>query len=127
MGISRRTRQDDRGWEVSQVCPECHNTFVQPFKCITCGAQKLYDHTVWSLSEANEKLRARIAELEEQARLLRHASGNDHRLVHERNARIAELEAQVTELTALVSALQEVAALYKERIAELEKKNEKQV
>lgn len=29
-------------------CPDCKCQFVQPFKCTTCGAQKLYDHTVQS-------------------------------------------------------------------------------
>jgi|HubBroStandDraft_4_1064222.scaffolds.fasta_scaffold01735_8 hypothetical protein len=28
------------------VCPDCKNQFVQPFTCITCGAQRLYDETV---------------------------------------------------------------------------------
>jgi len=28
------------------TCPDCKCQFVQPFKCITCGAEKLYDATV---------------------------------------------------------------------------------
>lgn len=28
------------------TCPDCKCQFVQPFKCITCGAEKLYDLTV---------------------------------------------------------------------------------
>jgi hypothetical protein len=39
-------------------CPECHNQFVQPFVCTTCGAAKLYDATVTSLQARNEALRA---------------------------------------------------------------------
>ena len=43
-------------------CPECHNQFVQPFVCTTCGAAKLYDATVTSLQARNDALRARVAE-----------------------------------------------------------------
>ena len=46
------------------VCPDCKNTFLQPFVCTTCGAQKLYDNTVLNLSNANEELRARCERLE---------------------------------------------------------------
>jgi hypothetical protein len=45
-------------------CPECHNQFVQPFVCTTCGAAKLYDATVTSLQARNDALRARVAECE---------------------------------------------------------------
>jgi hypothetical protein len=41
------------------ICPDCKCGFVQPFKCITCGAQKLYDVTV--ISQAK-----RIAFLEDK-------------------------------------------------------------
>jgi hypothetical protein len=41
------------------ICPDCKCEFVQPFKCITCGAQKLYDVTV--ISQAK-----RIAFLEDK-------------------------------------------------------------
>jgi hypothetical protein len=30
------------------TCPDCKCQFVQPFKCVTCGAEKLYDATVRS-------------------------------------------------------------------------------
>lgn len=46
------------------VCPDCKNTFLQPFVCTTCGAQKLYDNTVLNLSNANEELRARCELME---------------------------------------------------------------
>lgn len=46
------------------VCPDCKNTFLQPFVCTTCGAQKLYDNTVLNLSNANEELRARCERME---------------------------------------------------------------
>jgi hypothetical protein len=38
------------------ICPDCKNSFVQPFKCITCGAEKLYDATVRSQAERIERL-----------------------------------------------------------------------
>ena len=53
---------------MTHKCPDCHNEFVQPFVCTTCGAQKLYDVTVTHLHEQNESLRSRLAEAE---RLLR--------------------------------------------------------
>ena len=31
------------------VCACCKNTFVQPLVCTTCGAQRLYDHTMHSI------------------------------------------------------------------------------
>lgn len=34
------------------VCPDCKCSFVQPFRCVTCGAQKLYDNTVLSLERS---------------------------------------------------------------------------
>ena len=38
-------------------CPDCRNQFVQPFVCVTCGAQKLYDATVKSQADTIERLR----------------------------------------------------------------------
>lgn len=52
------------------VCPDCRNQFVQPFKCTTCGAQKLYDETV----------RSQAAQIEH----LQHAFKNFHRALCER-------------------------------------------
>lgn len=52
------------------TCPDCKCEFVQPFRCATCGAQKLYDHTVTSQQQTIDALRARVAE---QAKLLRSA------------------------------------------------------
>lgn len=40
-------------------CPSCHNEFVQPFVCTTCGAARLHDA---ELASAH----ARLAELERQ-------------------------------------------------------------
>lgn len=39
-----------------QTCHDCKNQFVQPFKCITCGAEKLYDTTVKSQAAQIVKL-----------------------------------------------------------------------
>lgn len=44
------------------VCPDCRNQFVQPFKCTTCGAQKLYDNTVTSQASTIESLRKQLDE-----------------------------------------------------------------
>jgi hypothetical protein len=52
------------------TCPDCKCEFVQPFRCATCGAQKLYDHTVTSQQQTIDALRARIAELEYVAGLM---------------------------------------------------------
>lgn len=49
------------------TCPDCKCEFVQPFRCATCGAQKLYDHTVTSQQQTIDALRARVAELEADA------------------------------------------------------------
>jgi hypothetical protein len=43
-----------------QKCPECHNEFMQPFTCTTCGAQKLYDAT---LATAENRLALAVAAL----------------------------------------------------------------
>lgn len=45
------------------TCPECKNLFVQPFCCTTCGAQKLYDHTVTSQAQIIEWQRTEIERL----------------------------------------------------------------
>ena len=45
-----------------QKCPECHNEFMQPFTCTTCGAQKLYDAT---LATAEKRLALAVAALKE--------------------------------------------------------------
>lgn len=42
------------------TCPDCKNQFVQPFKCTTCGAQKLYDATVRSQAVTIEHQREEI-------------------------------------------------------------------
>jgi hypothetical protein len=46
-----------------QTCPDCKNQFVQPFKCITCGAEKLYDATVKSQAKRIEVLEAVLQDI----------------------------------------------------------------
>ena len=46
------------------TCSECHNLFFQGPKCVSCGAQKLYDLTVKEQWKQIEIQAARIAELE---------------------------------------------------------------
>lgn len=38
------------------VCADCRNVFLQPPRCTTCGAEKLYDATVRSQAEKIEHL-----------------------------------------------------------------------
>jgi hypothetical protein len=38
------------------TCPDCKCQFVQPFKCTTCGAEKLYDATIRSQAKRIEAL-----------------------------------------------------------------------
>lgn len=47
------------------ICPDCHNEFLQPFRCVTCGAQHLYDETVRVQAEQNAVLRAAVKALGE--------------------------------------------------------------
>jgi hypothetical protein len=44
------------------VCPDCRNQFGQPFVCTTCGAQKLYDHTVTTQAETIQRLTRQLDE-----------------------------------------------------------------
>lgn len=43
------------------TCPDCKCQFVQPFKCITCGAEKLYDTTVKRQATRIARLHALLA------------------------------------------------------------------
>ena len=43
------------------ICPSCANEFLQPFVCVTCGAQKLHDHTLEALEKENAELREKLA------------------------------------------------------------------
>lgn len=47
---------------ILHTCPDCKCQFVQPFKCTTCGAQKLYDATVHSQAETIAHLRGLLRE-----------------------------------------------------------------
>jgi len=49
------------------ICPDCKNSFLQPFVCTTCGAEKLYDTTVVTLQ--NQLATARNDALEEAAKI----------------------------------------------------------
>lgn len=44
------------------LCPKCKCRFVQPFCCITCGAEQLYDTTVHSQAETIVVLRKLLRE-----------------------------------------------------------------
>ena len=62
------------------VCPDCRNTFLQPFVCTTCGAQKLYDETVRSQAATIDRLTVYAKGLEA--------------IVEARNVQIAQLQAR---------------------------------
>jgi len=47
-------------------CPSCKNIFHQPFLCITCGAEKLYDATLKAAQSDVAKLMRRIKRLEQE-------------------------------------------------------------
>ena len=55
--------------EMSHECSSCRNSFMQPFVCTTCGAQKLYDATLATVAaqrdEANQKLALAVAALKD--------------------------------------------------------------
>lgn len=52
--------------ELNVVCHDCKNTFKQPFVCITCGAQKLYDNTLQTAQKRAEKAEAENAALRKE-------------------------------------------------------------
>lgn len=83
------------------VCPDCRNTFLQPFVCTTCGAQKLYDETVRSQAATIDRLTKREAELE---RVVEAAAELAARLP---NGDALRYYHAGTELTALRAALKE--------------------
>jgi hypothetical protein len=56
------------------VCSDCRNHFFQDPKCISCGAQKLYDSTVKGQGEVIEKYSEYIERLEEALRNLSFAA-----------------------------------------------------
>ena len=81
------------------TCPDCKCEFVQPFRCATCGAQKLYDHTVTSQQQTIDALRARVAEL--QATILSPLDAQTKAL----HQRVAELEADVSDARGLLRGM----------------------
>jgi hypothetical protein len=50
-----KVRQPSADVAGSNVCPDCKCTFLQPFVCVTCGAQKLYDATLRTAEQRAEK------------------------------------------------------------------------
>lgn len=84
-----------RGVEAS-ICPDCHNTFQQPFKCVTCGAQKLYDATLLDAQQRAERAEANIEELGKRYNDALIASANSERYLNEKIERAeAERDAAV--------------------------------
>ena len=45
------------------ICPDCKNSFLQPFVCTTCGAEKLYDTTLANTQSELAAAQAKIARL----------------------------------------------------------------
>jgi septal ring factor EnvC (AmiA/AmiB activator) len=51
-------------------CPSCNNEFLQPFLCITCGAQTLHDHTITTLHKELAAANTRADMLQQEKRIL---------------------------------------------------------
>lgn len=51
--------------QVLYTCPDCRCRFVQPFKCTTCGAEKLYDETVRQQARTIEHLRSTMGKFDD--------------------------------------------------------------
>ena len=49
------------------ICSDCRNHFMQPPRCMSCGAQQLYDNTVRSQSKEIERQAEHIEKLREAA------------------------------------------------------------
>ena len=43
---------------MTNICPSCRCVFIRPFVCTTCGAERLYDATVTSLTSCLDAARA---------------------------------------------------------------------
>ena len=56
-------RQTTKG-TASRQCQLCKNEFMQPFVCTTCGAEKLYDATLESITEQRDHLEQRMKVVE---------------------------------------------------------------
>jgi hypothetical protein len=83
------------------VCPDCKNVFLQPFRCVTCGAQKLYDVTLANAQQRAEAVEAENTKLHKNIDLL-----------------LADLEAAEARLREFEQGQAEVKAL-REALAEL--------
>jgi hypothetical protein len=58
------------------ICPDCKNSFLQPFVCTTCGAEKLYDTT---LANTQSELAAVIEQRDEAVKNAnRYAYAKEH-------------------------------------------------
>lgn len=80
-------------------CPDCKNEFMQPFRCTTCGAEKLFDATVISLQERNDALAARLAAAEAVAA----ADGTLHSAIDHWQSRALTAEARLAEAERLLN------------------------
>lgn len=54
-----------RADRVLNYCPDCKCGFVQPFKCVTCGAERLYDAANKAQAEEIEQWKGIAAALAE--------------------------------------------------------------
>lgn len=75
-------------------CPSCKNEFMQPFVCTTCGAEKLYDATLASITERRDQLEQRLKVVEAENARLKAAMdkySEDEMLLIERCAKVCEV------------------------------------
>lgn len=73
--IAENQRLIDEFIAENQRCPDCKNSFLQPFVCTTCGAEKLYDATVETL---RNQLAAAIKQRDKAREWIRGTLGTAH-------------------------------------------------
>ena len=73
------------------ICPSCANTFMQPFVCTTCGAQKLHDATLDALQTSLAAANRRITELEAQNAALREEAERHKKFANARRKELRRL------------------------------------
>jgi len=96
------------------TCPSCRNKFMQPFECMTCGAQRLYDYTLQQERQRAERAEAEVTRLrlEVSNRNIRAIEGDKHKAAFDAEYnraeraefRIADLERERDAMLAVIRA-----------------------
>ena len=81
------------------ICSGCRNHFMQPPRCMSCGAQQLYDNTVRSQGKEIERQAEQIEKLQAALLLARiavsHACEDSGRLLYTQD--LARIDAALGE------------------------------